>query len=1062
MWWPTGEPFDPPDPFVPDRPTGRHESLEPLMRNRFRRAQGRALVASVVTAVVAAVALTVVSAGAANAAGPRLMLRALVVDDGTLWAKAMRDQFTVEGVPFTTVTLSDPARPQLTADFLATGSTARFNAVVLPDDQPAGLSAAERAALAAFEKAFGVRQVDMYTFANPTVGLNFAQNPGYIGDLTGMTATVTAAAKADGFGYLAGTVPIGVGSYGYLATPAGAGVMPAGGSFTPLVTVPIPGTTTAGSLLGVYANDGVEKLVVTAAMSSTLSHFRALAHGIVSWVTRGVHLGHNRNYMTFHYDDTFSYDARWDMQNNCTPTEDCPTTVTTTTDPIRMTPADVTAVVGWQRAQGYTVTMPFNAYHTQFDANGVAWPTPDPLTTAFVANKAEFRWLNHGYRHIFQGCVQDFTVVPWQCSTTDGLLANASSSNVAWVPRADISAEITDNITRGRALGLNFDAAEYLSGEHSGLFLLPKQRIDNPNFTAAVTAAGLRYIGADASREPGARRVGSATTVPRYPVAVYYNASTEAENVDEYNWFYTTRAQGGSGYCEDNPATATCLAAPLTPAGFRSYIVPTDAANDVRLIMSNDPRPFYAHVSNLTGPDYLGLTLMAEILRQYRTVMAANAPVVNLTLTQASDVLTKQQAWAGAGMSANPAVTAYLEGGQVTVVNPTTTAAPLTVPAWATVNGAAFGTEYGGERSGWVTGSSTVAVSNLRFTSPATATLVAGAAGSFTVAAASTEGTPRLTLAGTLPAGLAFTDNGNGTATIAGTPTVAGSAAVTVTASTALSQVTQALTVTVTTAPVFTSATSARIAVGRPATFTVTTTGVPAATVTVTGSLPSGLRFTSGAAGTATLAGTPSTLATLRDYPLTFTATSPAGRSTQAFVLTLGRAPAFTSGSTETATAGGSFTHGIRTSGSPAPTLTVTGLPAGAVFTPGATAGTGTIGGRVSTGGLYPITVTAMNPFGTATQVVQLTVRQAPAFTSAATATAVRGQPVSIRVAASGYPAPTLTRWSLLPLGLSWRANGDGSATISGTPLLRGTSSVLVTAGNAAGTVSQTLRITVS
>ena len=32
---------------------------------------------------------------------------------------------------------------------------------------------------------------------------------------------------------------------------------------------------------------------------------------------------------------------------------------------------------------------------------------------------------------------------------------------------------------------------------------------------------------------------------------------------------------------------------------FDSYIVPTDAAFDLGFILSNDPRPFYAHVTNL-------------------------------------------------------------------------------------------------------------------------------------------------------------------------------------------------------------------------------------------------------------------------------------------------------------------------------------------------------------------------------------------------------------------------------------------------------------------------------
>jgi putative Ig domain-containing protein len=67
------------------------------------------------------------------------------------------------------------------------------------------------------------------------------------------------------------------------------------------------------------------------------------------------------------------------------------------------------------------------------------------------------------------------------------------------------------------------------------------------------------------------------------------------------------------------------------------------------------------------------------------------------------------------------------------------------------------------------------------FTSAAATTFVAGSAGSFAV---SVTGTPTLALSesGTLPAGVTFVDNGNGSATLAGTATVAGSYPIVLTA----------------------------------------------------------------------------------------------------------------------------------------------------------------------------------------------------------------------------------------------------------------------------------------
>src|SRR3954452_1277703 len=158
---------------------------------------------------------------------PRLDLRGLVVDDGNPWTDAIRQELDTEGVPSTVVTPADPARPVITAAFLAEqlpdGTPhARFNAVVVPSSTTADLSAAEHAALIAFELQFGVREVDACEYPGPGTGQN---PPTYAGPLDGVTATVTPAARAAGFGYLAGPVrfedndPAVPESFAYLSTP---------------------------------------------------------------------------------------------------------------------------------------------------------------------------------------------------------------------------------------------------------------------------------------------------------------------------------------------------------------------------------------------------------------------------------------------------------------------------------------------------------------------------------------------------------------------------------------------------------------------------------------------------------------------------------------------------------------------------------------------------------------------------------------------------------------------------------------------------------------------------
>jgi Tfp pilus assembly protein PilV len=84
-------------------------------------------------------------------------------------------------------------------------------------------------------------------------------------------------------------------------------------------------------------------------------------------------------------------------------------------------------------------------------------------------------------------------------------------------------------------------------------------------------------------------------------------------------------------------------------------------------------------------------------------------------------------------------------------------------------------------------------------------------------------------------------------------------------------------------AATFTSASSVTVTHGTSMSFTVTTTGVPAAALTETGALPAGVTFVPQADGSALLSG--SLGSTIANYPLTITATNAAGATTQSFSL---------------------------------------------------------------------------------------------------------------------------------------------------------------------------------
>ena len=146
-----------------------------------------------------------------------------------------------------------------------------------------------------------------------------------------------------------------------------------------------------------------------------------------------------------------------------------------------------------------------------------------------------------------------------------------------------------------------------------------------------------------------------------------------------------------------------------------------------------------------------------------------------------------------------------------------------------------------------------------QITSADSVTFAVGQAGTFTV---TTTGYPTCILPAplTLPSGVTFTDNGDGTATLAGTPAAdsGGPYPFTITATNGvIPAATQSFTLTVNLAPGIISPAGTTFTAGQAGTFTVTTTGVPNSTLSETGALPPGVTFTDNGDGTATLAGTP-------------------------------------------------------------------------------------------------------------------------------------------------------------------------------------------------------------
>jgi hypothetical protein len=630
---------------------------------------------------------------AAATSAPRIDLNVLIVSDGTPWVQAIQQQLASEGVPTSVVNLGDPSRPTITSSFLSgtlgDGTpVGYYQGVVLPNDAPSGLSAAEESALASYETAFSVRQVDAYLYPTGNVGMNA---PAYGGSLDGTPVTVTTAAKADGFGYLRGTfsfegTPGGATSYGYLAQPLPGSATT---TFTPFLTATIPGTTTTATLAGVYDNAGRQQMEVSFGYNFYQLQYRYVAHALADWVTRGVHLGSWRNYLTVDYDDVFNANAEWSQAGDCTPGDSACPPGTPATTPIRMTPADVTYATTWQTSHNFTLEYLFNGGSSaRFQVNGT-----DPLLAAFQPVAGQFRWINHTYTHAWLGCTQDLTVTPWQCVTD-------ASGNTEYVDVNTIQGQIENNVQWAQQNGIPMSATEFAPGEYSGLRLEPQQPADNPNLVNAVSQDGIAWVAMDASREPAMRPIGSALGLPRHPIDVFYNVATKADETSEYNWIYDSTADGGSGVCQ---GSGHCLAPLSLTTGWSAFILPMQVRTMLGAVLANDPRPFYMHQSNLTG-DRLGYPLMNSVLSDYRSVYAGNTPIVNQRLSADGAALNAQAIWAqtlGAGT-----VSGYIQGNTVTITGPSGTSVPVTVPNGARIGsarGATFGTAYAGEHSDYTT-----------------------------------------------------------------------------------------------------------------------------------------------------------------------------------------------------------------------------------------------------------------------------------------------------------------------------------------------------------------------
>lgn len=449
------------------------------------------------------------SRGTSSTCSPTVDLKVLVIasDGNEADLPAIKQALDYLGTPYT-VYIAAQTPNGLTPDKLSNGCHGYYQGVILTNGVLAyyngsawvsALSQQEWTNLWSYQASMGVRELSWYTNPTPDFGYQWP-TAAFDTSATPQPMNLTASGQT-AFPYLnAGTTITIQNAYTYLAQPL------TDGATTPLLS---DANGNALAAVRTYSN-GRQVLSLTFDSNPYLIHNMVLSYGLVNWLTKGLFLGQRHIYMSAQVDDLFIDDSEW------LPTTACGTPVDNTGTTYRITGNDLQAVSNWQNAKrsasvsaNTTLTMAFNGSGTVDGAY-----SPDTLTPAAFANRKQFNWVNHTYDHL----------------------------NLDNVNYTDATSQIVQNNQIAKRLGpKNYSPLNMVTPDVSGL--------TNPNFLQAAYDQGIRYLVTNTSiagynnPSPNAGIYNtyqpSMLMIPRRPNNLYFNVSTPAEWVAEYNCLYS-------------------------------------------------------------------------------------------------------------------------------------------------------------------------------------------------------------------------------------------------------------------------------------------------------------------------------------------------------------------------------------------------------------------------------------------------------------------------------------------------------------------------------------------